>query len=129
LTRHGFLMKILYMQKTALILSGGGARGAYQVGVLKGLSEIFKALKIENPFQILSGTSAGAINTAQIAASPDDFDTTVEKLIYLWSNLTPDQVFKADILSMNKFSLSGLLGVGQKTSAFSMNSMLDRLKN
>ena len=70
-------MKILNMQKTALILSGGGARGAYQVGVLKGLSEIFKTLKIENPFQILSGTSAGAINTAQIAASPDDFDTTV----------------------------------------------------
>lgn len=118
-------MKILYMQKTALILSGGGARGAYQVGVLKGLSEIFKTLKIENPFQILSGTSAGAINTAQIAASPDDFDTTVEKLIYLWSNLSPEQVFKADILSMNKFSLSGLLGVGQKSSAFSMNSMLD----
>lgn len=114
------------MQKTALILSGGGARGAYQVGVLKGLSEIFKTLKIENPFQILSGTSAGAINTAQLAASPDQFETAIEKLIYLWSGLTPEQVFKADLLSMNKFSLTSLLGVGSKTtSAFSMNSILD----
>lgn len=114
------------MQKTALILSGGGARGAYQVGVLKGLSEILKTLKIENPFQILSGTSAGAINTAQLAASPDRFETSIEKLIYLWSGLTPEQVFKADLLSMNKFSLTSLLGVGAKSSsAFSMNSILD----
>jgi NTE family protein len=113
------------MQKTALILSGGGARGAYQVGVLKGLSEILKTLNIDNPFQILSGNSAGAINTAQLASSSDDFETTIEKLIYLWSNLTTDQVFKADLLSMNKFSLSGLLGMGEKSAAFSMNSLLD----
>jgi NTE family protein len=113
------------MQKTALILSGGGARGAYQVGVLKGLSEILKNLKIENPFQILSGTSAGAINTAQLAASPDQFETTIEKLIYLWSNLTPEKIFKADLLSMKKFSLSGLFSVGQSTSPFTMNSLLD----
>ena len=113
------------MQKTALILSGGGARGAYQVGVLKGLAEILKTMGISNPFQILSGTSAGAINTAQIAGSADDFQTTIEKLIYLWSNLKPEHVFKADVLSMNKFSLSGLFGVGSSSSAFSMNSLLD----
>jgi len=114
------------MQKTALILSGGGARGAYQVGVLKGLSEIVKSIGIDNPFQILSGTSAGAINTAQLAAASDNFETAIEKLIYLWSNLTPEQIFKADILSMNKFSLSSLLGVGgSRSQAFSMNSLLD----
>ncbi len=114
------------MQKTALILSGGGARGAYQVGVLKGLSEILKSLGISNPFQILSGTSAGAINTAQLAAATDDFETTVEKLVYLWSNLTPEQIFKADLLSMNKFSLSSLLGIStSKSKAFTMNSLLD----
>ncbi len=113
------------MQKTALILSGGGARGAYQVGVLKGLSEILKTMGINNPFQILSGTSAGAINTAQLAAAPDNFETTIEKLIYLWSSLTPEQIFKADLLSMNKISLSGLLGVGKPASGFSMNSLLD----
>lgn len=113
------------MQKTALILSGGGARGAYQVGVLKGLSEILKSLGIDNPFRILSGASAGAINTAQLASSADNFETTIEKLVYLWSNLSTDQVFKADLLSMKKFSLSGLFGVGSKSAAFTMNSLLD----
>lgn len=112
-------------QKTALILSGGGARGAYQVGVLKGLAETLRSLGIENPFRILSGASAGAINTAQLAASTENFETAIEKLVYLWSSLTPEQVFKADVLSLNKFSISSLLGGGSKSSLFSMNSLLD----
>lgn len=112
-------------QKTALILSGGGARGAYQVGVLKGLAETLKSIGIENPFRILSGASAGAINTAQLAAATENFETAIEKLVYLWSSLTPEQVFKADVLSLNKFSISSLLGGGSKPSLFSMNSLLD----
>ena len=95
--------------KTALILSGGGARGAYQVGVLKGLAEILKKERIENPFQILSGVSAGAINSAKLASEIENFDVAVEKLIHLWLQMTSDQVFKTDFLSLNKFSL-GLLG-------------------
>ena len=110
-------------QKTALILSGGGARGAYQVGVLKGLAETLKSIGVENPFRILSGASAGAINTAQLAAATENFETAIEKLVYLWSSLTPEQVFKADVLSLNKFSISSLLGGGSKTSLFSMNSL------
>lgn len=112
-------------QKTALILSGGGARGAYQVGVLKGLAETLKSIGVENPFRILSGASAGAINTAQLAAATENFETAIEKLVYLWSNLTPEQVFKADVLSLNKFSISSLLGGASKPSLFSMNSLLD----
>ncbi len=112
-------------QKTALILSGGGARGAYQVGVLKGLAETLKSIGVENPFRILSGASAGAINTAQLAAATENFETAIEKLVYLWSSLTPEQVFKADVLSLNKFSISSLLGGGSKPSLFSMNSLLD----
>lgn len=94
--------------KTALILSGGGARGAYQVGVLKGLAEILPEKK-RSPFKILSGVSAGAINCSKLAADIEHFGNAVEKLTYLWSKISPDQVFKTDFLSLNKFSL-GLFG-------------------
>ena len=109
-------------KKTALILSGGGARGAYQVGVLKGLAEILKAKKIDNPFNILSGVSAGALNTAMLASSPDDFTTSVEKLIYLWSQIKSDQVYKMNLFSLNKLSLTSLLSGGKNLK---FNSLLD----
>ncbi len=109
-------------KKTALILSGGGARGAYQVGVLKGLAEILKAKKVDNPFKILSGVSAGAINTAMLAGSPDGFTTSVEKLIYLWSQIKSDQVYQMNILSLNSISLTNLLKGGR---GLKFNSLLD----
>lgn len=56
-------------QKTALILSGGGARAAYQVGVLKGISTLMRE-GASSPFRILCGTSAGAINAAALAMPP-----------------------------------------------------------
>ncbi len=109
-------------KKTALILSGGGARGAYQVGVLKGLAEILKAKKVDNPFKILSGVSAGAINTAMLAGSSDNFTTSVEKLIYLWSQIKSDQVYKMNLLSINKLSFTSLLSGGKDLK---FNSLLD----
>jgi NTE family protein len=105
-------------QKTALVLSGGGARGAYQAGVLKGLSEILPE-KNQSPFQIISGVSAGAINSAKLACDIESFSNATEKLHYLWSKIDTDHVFKSDFLSMNKFSF-GLLG-GQKK----LDSLLD----
>lgn len=102
---------------TALILSGGGARGAYQVGVLKGLAEILPEKKL-SPFQVLSGVSAGAINCAKLATDIDDFSVAVEKLVYLWSQIKVENVFKTDFLSLNKFSL-GLFGDKK------LNSLLD----
>lgn len=102
----------------ALILSGGGARGAYQAGVLKGLAEILPEKK-RNPFPIISGVSAGAINSAKLACDMDVFSNAVEKLVFLWSQITTDQVFKTDFLSMNKFSF-GLLGSPKK-----IDSLLD----
>jgi NTE family protein len=110
-------------KKTALILSGGGARGAYQVGVLKGLAEILKTKKIDNPFKILSGVSAGAINTAHLASCPDNFGTAVEKLIYLWSQIKSDQVYQMNLFSLNKLSLSSLFS-SEKTK-INFNSLLD----
>lgn len=111
---------------TALVLSGGGARGAYQVGVLQGLSEILKKEKIAPPFRILSGTSAGAINTAKLASTTKDFHSAVSDLIAIWTNIKTDQVFKADLLSLNKIGLGSFLGTQKK-----FNSLLDTapLKN
>jgi len=105
--------------KIALILSGGGARGAYQAGVLKGLAEILPDKK-NSPFKIISGVSAGAINGAKLACDIESFSNAIEKLIFLWSQITTDQVFKTDFLSMNKFSF-GLLGNSEKK----MDALLD----
>ena len=110
--------------KTALILSGGGARGAYQVGVLKGLSEILALNDYTFPFQIISGTSAGAINTAHLACQENSFNTSVEKLVYLWAQLTPDQVFKVNLFPGNSFS-TALTGLGQILNGRSFNALLD----
>jgi NTE family protein len=106
-------------KKTALILSGGGARGAYQAGVLKGLAELLPE-KNKSPFQIVSGVSAGAINGAKLACDLDSFANAVEKINYLWSQLTHEQVFKTDFLSLNKLSLAFVGG-----RSLSIDSMLD----
>jgi NTE family protein len=118
-------------RKTALVLSGGGARGAYQVGVLKGVVEILKNQGLEVPFKILSGTSAGAINTGFLAAQNAPFETALERLIYLWSNINTDQVFSTDFLSLNKFSLNSmsfqqLWNFAKKPApSMNLNSLLD----
>ena len=68
---------------TALMLSGGGARAAYQVGVLEAMADLRKsagALHSGNPFPILTGTSAGAINAAALACGADDFDAAVRSI-------------------------------------------------
>jgi len=78
--------------KRALILSGGGARAAYQVGVLKALSDILPP-EIENPFPIICGTSAGAINALALAAHPGNFKESVTALAAMWSNLQIGQVY------------------------------------
>ena len=89
---------------TGLVLSGGGARSAYQVGALKALIEITSEMGIENPFPILSGTSAGALNASYLAAHLDDLPSAAKNLENLWGNLTSDKVFKVDLLSVLKSS-------------------------
>ncbi len=77
-------------------MSGGGARAAYQVGMLRWLARRHPDLHV--PF--LTGVSAGAINAAFLASHPDDFRTRVEKLADLWSHLTAEEVFRVDSLSL-----------------------------
>ncbi|WP_049629155.1 patatin-like phospholipase family protein [Cellvibrio sp. pealriver] len=78
--------------KTALILSGGGARAAYQVGVLQALAEILPD-DCENPFPIICGTSAGAINALAIAAHNGNFKSAANALAHMWKNLDIGQVY------------------------------------
>jgi NTE family protein len=72
--------------KTALILSGGGARAAYQVGVIKAIADILPAA-CQNPFPIICGTSSGAINAAHLATRANSFHSAVDDLYCLWSGV------------------------------------------
>lgn len=87
--------------KTALVLSGGGARAAYQVGVLKAVAELIPDTG-HNPFQIICGTSSGAINAAKLASEADHFHGSVANLAKLWSNLNSHNVHHVGLLSIFK---------------------------
>lgn len=97
------------MQQTlGLVLSGGGARGAYQVGVLSAIAQVAQDKKIDRPFKIYTGVSAGAINASYLAASLDDFSTTTKNLVEMWTKLTPDQIFYTSTLNIGKIGLGWL---------------------
>ena len=74
----------------ALVLSGGGARAAYQVGFLRTLTRRFPALSPK----ILTGVSAGAVNAAYLANRSGSFAESVEALYGLWANLRMEQVYR-----------------------------------
>ncbi|MFL9926185.1 patatin-like phospholipase family protein [Herbaspirillum lusitanum] len=120
-------------QKTGLILTGGGARAAYQVGVLNALSMILLESGWpvhSNPFKIICGTSAGAINATALACRADDFGEAVRELRHVWSNFKVEQVYRADSLGvirsgarwLSLFSFGWLL---RKWRANPPNSLLD----
>ncbi|HTR77123.1 MAG TPA: patatin-like phospholipase family protein [Gemmatimonadaceae bacterium] len=73
----------------ALMLGGGGARGAYQAGVLRGLARLFPQLN----FPIITGISAGAVNTIHLAAFEGNLAASTDALAALWMALTPEQVY------------------------------------
>ncbi len=81
-----------------LVLTGGGARAAYQVGVLKAIARIRREVGAprHNPFGVITGTSAGAINAAAIACHVDRFDLSVAGLVSIWRHFSADQVYRAD---------------------------------
>lgn len=82
------------LDRTALVLTGGGARAAYQVGVLKAAAEVLPK-HAHNPFSIITGTSAGAINAVALGASANNFRLAVKKVERLWGNLKVEQVYRA----------------------------------
>ncbi len=89
----------------ALVLTGGGARGAYQVGVLRYMARRFPELNVP----VLCGVSAGAINAAHLAQHHGSFAQAVEELVSLWLELTPEQIFRVDAASLlNQIGAWGL---------------------
>jgi NTE family protein len=113
-----------------LVLTGGGARGAYQVGVLRWIARHYPDLQVP----IITGVSAGAVNTAKLASHPGTFSQAVEEMTHLWSELTVDQVFKVDassliwkITRMGARLVSGGLLRGPKPQAFLDTSPLRTL--
>lgn len=90
---------------TGLVLSGGGARAAYQVGVLQTLVRLRREAQGEasariNPFGVIVGTSAGAINGTALACGADQFDGAVERLADVWRNFQAGQVYRSDSLGV-----------------------------
>jgi NTE family protein len=88
---------------TGLVLTGGGARAAYQVGVLKAIAQVRKdsgAAGGSNPFPVIAGTSAGAINAAALACRADNFDGAVAGICQVWENFHAEQVYRSDSLGV-----------------------------
>jgi NTE family protein len=92
-----------------LVMTGGGARGAYQAGVLKRIGEIKRVQTHGNPFPIIGGSSAGAINGSALAAGSDDFALATKVLARVWSGLSPSDIFRCDVLSHARNSLTWIL--------------------
>ena len=90
--------------KSALVLPGGGARGAFQVGVLKAIAELMPR-DAPNPFPVISGTSAGAVNSVVLASRAHKLRTAVAELERVWAHFRCHHVYKTDRLTMLKSSL------------------------
>ncbi len=93
-----------------LVLTGGGARAAYQVGVLKAIAEITQAK--ESPFQVISGVSAGAINAAYLMSRADQFQIAAQGLWDLWTGLHSERVYRSDPASIASLGSKWLQTVG-----------------
>lgn len=96
--------------KVGLVLPGGGARAAYQVGVLRAIADLLPA-RASNPFPIVTGTSAGAVNATAIAVHAERFRVAIGNLERVWRNFRVDQVFHADTASMLRSGMHWLLAL------------------
>lgn len=112
--------------RIGLVLPGGGARGAYQVGVLKALSESLPR-RSPNPFAIISGTSAGALNSVVLASRAQLFHIGVGELEYVWRNFKSEQVFRADPWTMMRNGMHWMLAVA--SGGLGRNNPLSLLDN
>ena len=85
--------------RTGLVLTGGGARAAYQVGFLRAVAHMLPRGSA-NPFPILCGTSAGAINAAALAADATDFHRAIRRILLIWKYFHAEQVYRSDVLGV-----------------------------
>jgi NTE family protein len=96
--------------KAGLVLAGGGARAAYQVGVLQALREMLPDAK-QNPFPIITGTSAGAINATALASHADNFGEGVDRLLEVWRHFEPRHVYRSDLVGVLANSTRWFMGM------------------
>jgi NTE family protein len=101
------------MTKIALYLAGGGARGAYQAGILKAISKILNVKKL--PFAMVIGTSVGSLNAAIMAQYADNFPLATEKLEELWTNIRCENIFKTQNYDVGKSVLRNMSGLFLKS--------------
>ena len=92
-----------------LVMTGGGARGAYQAGVLKRIGELKRARTHGNPFPIIGGASAGAINGAALATGCGDFVLATQQIADTWATLRPSDIFHCGFLPQARNSLTWIL--------------------
>jgi NTE family protein len=110
-----------------LLMTGGGARGAYQTGVLKRIGEIKRVQTHGNPFPIIGGASAGAIYGFGLAAGCDDFALATRVVARLWSEIKPSDIFRCDLLTQAHISLTWILdlSLGGVFGSGNARSLLD----
>ncbi len=113
------------MANMALVLSGGGARAAYQVGAVRALGEIVGTTR--SPFNIFAGVSAGAINSTALACRADDFPEAIRRLTDTWLSLTQAAVYRTDIPRLTSLSARWLkdLSTGGLLGRSRANHLLD----
>ena len=109
--------------RAGLVLTGGGARAAYQVGVVKAVRDIL-GNPVKNPFPILCGTSAGAINATTLAVYADDFSRGVANLLEVWENMHCHHVYRTDAAHIMRSGLRWL-GAMMLLSRHNPVSLLD----
>lgn len=105
---------------TGLVLTGGGARAAYQVGVLKAIAE-FLPKNAQSPFSVVCGTSAGAINAAALAVGAQNFRQGVLYLVNTWKNFHASQIYRTDVIGV--FNNTVLWIAGLICSALGINKL------
>lgn len=110
------------MKKIALFLAGGGARGAYQAGVLKALSKILQVQQA--PFETITGVSVGSLNAAVLAEYAHDFPSAVTKLEILWQEINTQKIYHASNFELGKSVLRNLSYIfsKQRQSGFLLNT-------
>jgi len=107
-------------KRIGLILTGGGARAAYQIGVLKAIAESMPR-RAHSPFQIICGTSAGALNAAALAANAQNFRKGVQYLDNTWKGFHANHIYRTDVIGV--FNNSILWLVGMLFSAIGINKL------
>lgn len=111
-----------------LVLSGGGARAAYQAGAIAAIVDISSEMKEKQPFEFFSGISAGAINIAMLAAAPScDISLGSKRLNELWSVVDANQVYVTDPVSLTYkgIKLVAELSLGGMKKSTPRSALLD----